>query len=457
MTIERQAASGLKWTAASKIVAQVAGWVVTLWVIRLLAPSDYGLLAMVAVAISVASTIAELGLGASVVQARSLPREQLSKVAGLVVLLNLGVGAAVFISAPLVAWAFDEPRLTALTRVMSLQFGISAVGAMPQALMARELKFKQIAWIELASGLTSSMATLALALMSAGVWSVALGGLAGGAMRSLLLVVFGENVRPDFRLRGVGAHLSYGGTITLTRIGWDLIWQSDIVVASRFLSTSAIGTYSVSLHLATLPMQKIMSVVNQIAFATVASLQSEPDRMKDGLLAAFRLATLVSVPLLWGLSSCAQEVVHILLGAKWEGAVFPLQVISLVIPLRLVSGIMVTAVQAVGRTKVYLQNMLVGAVVFPTTFLIGAQWGLEGLAIAWPVAWFVNFAATFPRVAAAIDLSLQRIVSAVRGPLIAGFPWCLPWWPRGWSRESSMNCCAYPCWSWWRRRFMGWP
>lgn len=422
MSIERQAIAGVKWTAASKLVVQVFAWAVTLLVMRLLVPADYGLMAMVAVVVTLASTVAELGLGASIVQARTLPPEDLAQVAGVVLFLNVSIGIALACSAPLVAWGFGEPRLTLLVLVMSLQFVFSALTSVPQALMSRGLMFKRAAWIELASGLTVSIATLALALTGSGVWSIVIGNLAGGAMRAALLAVFGTHVLPRFTLDGAREHLRYGGIMTVTRMTWDLILQADIMVASRFLSPAAIGSYSVGLHLATLPMQKIMTVINQVAFATVARLQEQPERLRDGLLKAFRLATLISVPLLWGLSCCAPEFIRVVLGPKWEDAILPVQVMSLVIPLRLVSGLMWTAVTAVGRVDTFLQLIVIAAVVFPTSFIVGAQWGLTGLALSWPIAWLLNFCIGFPRVVKPIGLTLPSMARAMATPLIAGIP-----------------------------------
>lgn len=422
MSIESRAVAGMKWTAASKLVAQIFAWAVTLYVMRLLAPADYGLMAMVAVVISFAATVAELGLGASIVQARHLPPQELSQVAGVVVFLNLAIGVVLALSAPLVAWGFGEPRLTPLVQVMALQFAFSAASAVPQALMSRDLQFKRAAWIELASGLTVSAMTLILAVMQYGVWSIVVGNLAGGVIRSLLLVLFGTSAWPRFTLGGARSHLRYGSIMTVTRMSWDLILQADIMIASRFLSAGAIGSYSVGLHLATLPMQKIMSVVNQVAFATVARLQDEPERLRDGLLKAFRLATLFSVPLLWGLSSCAPEFIRVVLGPKWEDAILPVQAMSLVIPLRLVSGLMWTAVTAVGRVDVFTQLILIALVVFPCSFLVGVQWGLTGLALSWPIAWLVNFWIGFPRVVKPIGLSLSSIARVTAAPLAAGVP-----------------------------------
>lgn len=421
-SIERQAISGLKWTAASKLVSQVFAWAVTLIVVRLLAPSDYGLMAMATVVIAFSSAIAEFGLGASIIQARSLSAQELAEVGGLVILLNIGIGILVAACAPLVAFLFREPRLTLLTQVMSLQFFIAAVSAVPQALLSRGLEFRLNAHIELASALTTSLTTLLLAWSKAGVWSLVLGSLAGGVMRSALLLAMGQRVRPSFRLRGIRAHLHYGSMLTAARIGSDLILQSDMMIGSRYLPASAIGAFAVAVHVATLPMQKLMSVVNQVAFSTVARLQDDPVRLREGLMVAFRVASLVSVPLLWGLSACAPEFVRVVLGPKWEAAILPLQLMSIVVPLRMITVLTYTTVAAVGETHLYFKNMLVGAIVFPGSFLIGVQWGIDGLAVAWPIAWLLNISFNLRRVTAAIGMTVAHIVRALAVPVLAGVP-----------------------------------
>ncbi len=169
-------------------------------------------------------------------------------------------------------------------------------------------------------------------------------------------------------------------------------------------------------------MQKIMGVVNHVAFSTLSRLQDDPQRLREGLLRACNLATVVSVPLLWGLSSCAPEFVRLVLGEKWLEAILPLQLISLVVPLRMVSGLMATAVMAVGKADVYLRTMVVGICIFPASFLVGAQGGLNGLALAWPFAWLLNFSINFRRVAGVLDLGLAPVADAMRVPVLAGIP-----------------------------------
>src|SRR5262249_35105369 len=147
------AVSALKWSSAGKVVTQTVSWAVTLLVIRLLSPADYGLMAMSAVIITIMASVAELGLGASVVQARTLDREELANVTGAVVGLNLACGVLVVLIAPLAAAVFGEWRLTAVIRVSAMQFLFYAVATVPQSLAQRDMKFKWLAIIDVWSSL----------------------------------------------------------------------------------------------------------------------------------------------------------------------------------------------------------------------------------------------------------------------------------------------------------------
>ena len=88
MTVERQTVAGLKWGTAAKLLTQTTSWCVTLVVIRLLVPADYGLMAMSAVVMSICAGIAELGLGASLVQARNPSHIDVARVGGMLILMN---------------------------------------------------------------------------------------------------------------------------------------------------------------------------------------------------------------------------------------------------------------------------------------------------------------------------------------------------------------------------------
>jgi O-antigen/teichoic acid export membrane protein len=417
MSIESQAISGLKWTGAARFISQTFSWAVTLIVVRLLTPADYGVVAVSAVIISIFSTAAELGLGAALVQAPKLDREALARVAGLAMLLNIGLGAVVALGAPLAGLFFNEAVLPRVIQVSSLHFVLAAVSIVPQALAYRDMNFKWSATIELVSALITSVTTLLLALHGAGVWSLVVGSLVGTAVRSAMFMR-GQNVWPVFRLGGVRRHVTYGGALAMSRLAWQVINQSDVLIAGRFLTPSAVGLYSVSLHLATLPMQRVMGIVNQVVFPAVARLQDDRPRLRERLLSGLRLLGFVSVPVMWGISSIAPELVELALGPTWQEAAYPLRVVSLLIPLRMVSGIVSTTVIGVGALDLW--NTAINLVVLPICFLIGVRWGVNGLATAWAVALFTVLSMTIPRNCAKLEVPVRDVARTLRDPILAG-------------------------------------
>jgi teichuronic acid exporter len=431
MQIERQAAVALKWHTTAKLIGQIFAWAVTLIVLRLLEPEAYGLMAISTVIISVIAGTAEFGLGSALIQAQTLDRSQMARIAGALSFLNLGCGSLLFLAAPLLADLFNEPALTWVIRVSTLQFVLYAIEVVPQSLMQREMNFKGHASIEIASVITASATTLVLALMGSGVWALVIGNLAGGVVRTALLVSFGTFIMPSFRLGGIGKHLRFGGQVTAARFLWQFTYQLDTLIAARFLSGSAVGLYSVSMHLATLPVSKTMAIVNQVAFPTVARLQDEPDRLRSRLQDALRLLAFVAIPALWGLSSVAHEFVDVVLGPKWHEAIVPLMMVSFVAPARMLVAVLGTAASAIGRADVELRNTIAGALILPVAFLIGVQGHLNGLAASWVVAIPLILAISLPRNCAVLGLSLRDILRATHAPLLAGTAlYAVVWWLR---------------------------
>ena len=112
MSIEKQAIAALKWTSIAKILGQTITWVIMLMVLRLLAPEDYGLMAISTVIMLIVASVAELGMGPALIQAPTLGRDELQKIAGVAIGLNLAMGLLVVLAAPLAAAAFGDDRLT---------------------------------------------------------------------------------------------------------------------------------------------------------------------------------------------------------------------------------------------------------------------------------------------------------------------------------------------------------
>src|SRR6266498_1671501 len=111
-------------------------------VIRLLAPQDYGLMAMATVITEFFATIAEMGLGLALIQSESIDREKLRQVFGAVLLINIGIFICLQLGAPLIAAFYKEVRLENIVRVLAIQFLLMAANTIPNAMLQREMQFK---------------------------------------------------------------------------------------------------------------------------------------------------------------------------------------------------------------------------------------------------------------------------------------------------------------------------
>lgn len=420
MTIRHRFISGLKWSAFGKAMSQIVSWAITIVVMRLLTPGDYGLMAIATMVVGFLAYANEFGLGAALVQAREIDDERCGAVFGAMLLLAGGMAALLALASPLLARFFDEPALAPILAVSGCAFVLTAMATIPESILRREMDFKALAGADLALALGSSLITLLLAYRGFGVWSLVVGNLLGTGLRTLLLHrLCPRRIRPHLRLRQCRDFLGFGGYLTASRFAWWFMSQADILIGAKLLGKEALGLYSVSLHLASLPMQKAMGIINQVAFSAVARVQEEKEAARRGLAEGLRWLGYCVFPALAGMALTAPLFVPLLLGKAWAGAILPLQLVALAIPLRMIGAILSTATTALGRADIDFRNTLTGCLILPASFLIGAQWGPVGLAAAWLAAVPVVFALNFRRSSALIGIGAGDLLHLLAPSFLA--------------------------------------
>ena len=420
LTLRSQVFTALRWTAGARLVSQVFTWVITLVVIRLLTPADYGLLAMANFALGFMVLIADGGVGPTLVQRPTLSARELRQGFGIVLVAHFALAAALVAAAPLVARFFEEPQLALIVRVLSVQLVIAAFAVIPDVLLQRRFDFRNLSLIDLGATITGSLLTLVLAVAGHGVWALVLGSLVMQALKTASINVLARWVdRPEFSLAGTRALLTVGGQTSLGRVIWFFFIQADTVIAGRWLGKEALGYYSVAMHLASLPNTRITALVNQVAFPAFSRMQSDLPRVAANTLLGVRVLSVVSFPILWGISSIAPEVVEVILGPAWTNVSLPLQVLGLVMPLRLVSTFVPNAVQGLGRFDVVLINIVVAFLVMVPAFAIGVQWGLMGLSLAWLIGTPVMFLLNMRRSMNVLQTRLSSLLAGMGRPAVA--------------------------------------
>jgi O-antigen/teichoic acid export membrane protein len=418
--LKNQVASSLRWNAIVKLCGQLINWAITLFVIRLLLPADYGLMAMSNVIIGFIVMIAEMGFGASLVQSATLDSMRIRQVWGAAILINTAACAFIAAAAPWIADFYSEPRLVLVVQVAALQFLLIAASLVPAALLRRELRFKRLSFVELGSGVFGNGITLALAYSGYGIWSLVFGALSIALFRAITLqIVAPVGLWPSFSFRGARRIVSFGASLTLSRILSYLLSQVDILIAGKMLGKAALGLYSVSIHLASLPMQRVSSIVNEIALSAFAKIQGDREAIASSLRLSVRIIALLAFPSLFGLALVAPELVRIAMGPKWVDAILPFQIIASIIPLRMVGTLISTAVISVGRVNITVFTNLVGTVVAVPLFLFASRYGIVGMSLGWAALAPLMLALTMYRGSSVLGVSVVAIMVDLARPVLA--------------------------------------
>ncbi len=413
-SIGEKVVRGFRWLAVGRFAGQLVTWVVTIFVIRILSPEDYGLMAMATVVIGFLALFDEMGMGAAIIQRETIDEHLVSQVFGVVLLINLGAFLLLMIAAQFIAQFFDEPRLVAITWALSVQFPLLAFQVVPDAIIRRRMEFGGKSVVNFVSMVVGSLVTLGFALLDFAVWALVYGSIVTVVVRTIgYNVVARYFCWPSFNFAGLSRVVSFGGKVTLERVFWFIYSQADIFLVGRVLGKELLGFYSVAIHLASLPMSKLGAMMNEISFSGFSRIQSDPEEVSNQLKKATSVVGFFAFPVFFGISATAPEIVSVVLGTKWTLSTVPLQLLSLIIPLRMLDLVIPTALMATGRAGISVGNAAIAAVLLPASFAIGLKWGLVGVCYGWIIGYSIYFLVSMLRSLPALGVSLSGYLAEV--------------------------------------------
>ena len=406
--------SAVIWRSGSQILAQIITWGSTLAVIRLLDPADYGLFAMTQVILAFLAFLNGYGFASALVQSEQLDPFRVRQAFGLLLLLNGLLAAIQFFGAPLAAAYYGQPIVADLLRVQALIFLATPFIALPEVMMSRALDFRKQAFVNLAAALVGAGTALGCALSGYGVWTLVYAPIALFWTRAIGLTVAARLlVWPSFDFRGCGQIIAFGSAVLASHFFWLVQTQADIFIAGRRFDPHALGLYAEALFLAQIFVSKFVPPLNEVAFPAYARIQGDKSAVRWNFLKAVRLLMLVLAPAYAGLAVTAAPLVETVFGLKWLGMVPYVQILALALLVMTVQILFAPVTNALGRPGIAMKASLCGAILFPVAFLVGAQFGLIGLAWAWLVAMPLLLIVTARLSAPVIGVTLADIGRAV--------------------------------------------
>jgi teichuronic acid exporter len=422
MNLRQTIVSAVGWSVAIRLFVQIITWAMTLVVIRILSPDDYGLMAVAQIFVNFMLGFGSLGFGDALVQQRETPTVVVARLFGVLLLLGAGLGTLMAVAAwPIAAW-YRDPRLVPLIQVSSLGFLFTALTALPRAFLTKHLRIRPMFVMELASGLVGAVAVILLALAGYGVWALMLGWLATNVAKLLGTVALASEyfVWPRLGFAGIGPLFSFGIYRTFEYVVWMVFASADILIISRWLGPIQVGVYVVASNFAAMPLNKIAPIVNATAFPAFALIQERPTEARFYALKAVRMMAAIAVPLFFGLSVTAPEVVDLVFGPNWAAARPVLGILALAVTFRAILLVVPNFLQGIGDSRASFWCTCVGAVIFPPAFIIGCHWGVVGVAWAWLLGYPIMYSASALIASRRGGLDMRLLLLAPIQPIVAG-------------------------------------
>ena len=412
-------AFGILWTGISRLSTQLFRFVIIVILARLLTPEDFGIVGLASIFLGFITTINELGLSAAIVQRKEIDELHLSTSFWASVIAGITLFIVVILASPFVADFFQEDIVQPILIVSAIGLIIGSFIVVHQALLEKNLKFKKLAIAEVCAAVVSGIVSVSLAISGYGVWSLVFGGLFGGFISVIILwkiVAWRPSLRFSFarfkELFGFGSHVM--GSRILNYIGSNM----DYLVVGKLLGTSALGYYSFAYHLITFPLHKISMMVTRVTFPAFSTIQDDNETLRSGYLKVVQYISVITFPMLAGMIVVAPDFVVVVYGAKWAPMILPLQILCLAGAIGSVGHTVGTILLSKGRADIQFKWNIFTAIVLPIAVILGANYGIAGVAAAITVMTVLLFPFIQMITNKLIDLSMFSYFKAIYPAII---------------------------------------
>lgn len=376
--------SGIGWSFAERIWAQLVSLVVTIVLARLLTPDDYGILAIVNVFVAIGDALVAGGFGIALVQKKDSDDMDFNSICWVSVLISVLLYAVLFICAPSISVFYENKALTLITRVLGIRLVFSAMNSIQQAYIQKKLLFRKNCIIATFGAVISGIMGITMALAGAGVWALIVQNLSSVIITTVILY-FSIEWKPRFQcaMSSVKEMWGYGSKVFLATTVDTLKDNIRTLVVGKVFSSADLAYYNQGKRFPQLLVNDIVNSVGRVLLPVFSEQQDDLSKNKDYMRLSIRVSSFILLPLIFGLIGIADNFILLFLTEKWMPCVPYLRILSLVYVTRSVNTILKNALLAIGKSGVNLFHEIVTSVLTIALIILAAFYFCSIPLIAW--------------------------------------------------------------------------
>ena len=419
-TIGTKLVKGSAWLIALRWAVRLVGLLNTFILVRLLNPSDFGVVAMAMIVVGMIETIAESGQKLVVIKHPNPQRTDYDTAWTMSILFGLTVSVVILLLSPLTEFYFREPRTIDVMKWLALRSFIGGFENIGVLDFRRDLRFDRHFAYLVSTKLISIAITIAAAFIYRDYWALVIGIVSAQAIMVGMSFIL-SSYRPRFSLAKFHEMWNFSAWASIRSIGIYLNEQVDQLAVGGISGASAMGRYRVASDISSLFTAEILGPIVAALFPVMASVQSDAVKMRNAYLGVFQWTAVICISISVGVALCGDDIVDVLLGAKWVTVKPLIPWLALSAGVLAMSGSVYSAFEVTGRPKLSAQLQWTRLVSLSIgVFLIGfVTRNITYVAVARFVVTIALTPALFIVLARTIDIPGKTILLSIWRPLVA--------------------------------------
>lgn len=393
--LKQKTISALLWNAAEKFLVKGTSFIISIILARILSPSDYGLLGMLAVFISLSMVFIEGGFAKALIQRKDCSATDYSTAFYTNFGMALVIYLLLFLAAPFIAVFYDEPKLCSLLRVLSINFIAGSFNIVQRARLMKALDFKSLAQINFYGTVVGGAVGIVMACSGFGVWA-----LVGQTMMATITMSFlfphYSNWKPakDFSWESFKVLFGFGSKLLATGATATIINNISTIAIGKVYRAGQLGYYTRATQFSEMISSTVYDVLGTVTFPVLSGIQDDKVRLVGVYRKSLFYTALIIFPIMVLMALLARPLVIILLTDKWLPCVFMLQVLCMARMFTPLSAINMNILNAIGRSDLYMKvdfcKIPMGILVLAITIPISTEAIVIGNFITTFISFFIN-------------------------------------------------------------------
>lgn len=395
MTVSRSLFTNLSWSVVGTAVELLSTVTTIVILSRLLEPRAFGVVSLAVAIATMIASVTTISMAQALIIPPKLSSSEIRGTFAISAWLTLVLAFGLALIADALALLFDMPDLTDPLRVLALLIPLRGLSSTAEALMQRDMRFRELSGIQsLAAFVGYGLAGTGCALLGLGLWALVLGQLAHATIKATALLVKCHHPK-DWRLhltvtralRRMGGGLSIGTLANMIAV------QADNFIIAFASGPVALGLYTRAYRVMALPANLFSDAVSVVMFPALAASKEGGAKsyVRSGLTRGTAVMALTVLPISAATFVLAEEVLYVLLGPGWTGAVGAFRVLAIGLFFRVGYKLGGSVLKSQGDVAVLARILSVYAAAVVLGAAIGNHWGILGVSVGVVLALAVTY------------------------------------------------------------------